>query len=170
MTAWLCQWDLLQRCTWRTLQDFRHASMPGRAGAAQLPAESGTRLLRPRQRLPGPLARWWRGEAPRAEAAPRRPLVDAVLGTSRTGREAPPAACLWPHREGEPRELRHRDGRHTGRTARRRPADQVRRLPGPAVRFFRVSGCARIFVDQAAQDRFSMDPLAVEVGNRDAAT
>ena len=31
--------------------------------------------------------------------------------------------------------------------------------------FFGVSGGARVFVDQAAQDGFSVDPFAVEVGN-----
>ena len=33
-----------------------------------------------------------------------------------------------------------------------------------------MSGGARVFVDQAAQDGFSVDPFAVEVGNGDAAT
>jgi hypothetical protein len=33
-----------------------------------------------------------------------------------------------------------------------------------------VSGSARVSVDQAAQDGFSVDPFAVEVGNGEAAT
>jgi hypothetical protein len=38
---------------------------------------------------------------------------------------------------------------------------------GPArdLRFFGISGGAHIFVDQAANDGFSEDPSAVEVGN-----
>jgi hypothetical protein len=32
-----------------------------------------------------------------------------------------------------------------------------------------VSGNARVFVDQAAQDGFSVDPFAVEVSNGEAA-
>jgi len=34
---------------------------------------------------------------------------------------------------------------------------------------FRVSGGARVFVDQAAEDGFSADPVAVEVGHGDVA-
>jgi hypothetical protein len=33
-----------------------------------------------------------------------------------------------------------------------------------------VSGGARVFVDQAAQDGFSVDPFAVEVGNGEVFT
>jgi len=36
---------------------------------------------------------------------------------------------------------------------------------GYDLRFFGVSGGACVFVDQAAQDGFSVDPFAVEVGN-----
>jgi len=36
--------------------------------------------------------------------------------------------------------------------------------------FFRVSGGPRIFVDQAAEDGFSVDPFAVEAGSGDVAT
>ena len=45
-----------------------------------------------------------------------------------------------------------------------RKLDQHRDL-----RFFGISGSMRIFVDQAAQDGFSEDPSAVEVGNGEAA-
>jgi hypothetical protein len=38
------------------------------------------------------------------------------------------------------------------------------------LRFFEMSGGARVFVDQAAQDGFSEDPSAVEVGNYEVAT
>jgi hypothetical protein len=43
---------------------------------------------------------------------------------------------------------------------RRSKLDQHRDL-----RFFGISGSVRIFVDQAAQDGFSVDPFVVEVGN-----
>jgi hypothetical protein len=35
----------------------------------------------------------------------------------------------------------------------------------PHLQFFVISGGARVFIDQAAQDEFSEDPSAVEVGN-----
>jgi hypothetical protein len=38
------------------------------------------------------------------------------------------------------------------------------------LRFFGISGGARVFVDQAAQDGFSEDPSAVEVGKGEVAT
>jgi hypothetical protein len=38
------------------------------------------------------------------------------------------------------------------------------------LRFFEVSGGARVFVYQAAQDGFSVDPFAAEAGNGDVAT
>ena len=41
---------------------------------------------------------------------------------------------------------------------------------GYDLRFFGVSGGACVFVDQAAQDGFSVDPFAVEVGNDEVAT
>jgi hypothetical protein len=42
--------------------------------------------------------------------------------------------------------------------------------PAGDLQVFGVSGSARVFVDQAAQDGFSVDPFAVEVGNGEAAT
>jgi hypothetical protein len=42
--------------------------------------------------------------------------------------------------------------------------------PAGDLQVFGVSGSARVFVDQAAKDGYSVDPFAVEVGNGEAAT
>ena len=42
--------------------------------------------------------------------------------------------------------------------------------PSGDLRFFGVSGGVPVFVDQAAQDGFSVDPFAVEVGNGEVVT
>ena len=65
---------------------------------------------------------------------------------SALGSDRPPSACPGL--------------RYSLRTCGARKYDPCRDL-----RFFEMSGGARVFVDKAAQDGFSEDPSAVEVGN-----
>jgi hypothetical protein len=48
------------------------------------------------------------------------------------------------------------------------PVPLENRNSGVDLRFVGASGGVRVFVDQAAQDGFSEDPFAVEVGHGDA--